>query len=49
MCTAQLFINHKLRSVAHLPWKFLCYRFVNTFIDDLFAFIIKMPTMHRLR
>ena len=24
------------------------YRFLNTFIDDLFAIIIKMPTMHRL-
>jgi hypothetical protein len=47
MCP-QLFINHKLESVSHLPWKFLCFRFVNTFIDDLFAFIIKMPTMHRL-
>mmetsp|Transcript_17412 Transcript_17412/g.29188 ORF Transcript_17412/g.29188 Transcript_17412/m.29188 type:complete len:634 (-) Transcript_17412:189-2090(-) len=47
MCP-QLFINHKLKSVAHLPWKLLCFRFVNTFIDDLFAFIIKMPAMHRL-
>lgn len=47
MCP-QLFINHKLKSVSHLPWKFLCFKFVNTFIDDLFAFIIKMPTMHRL-
>ena len=44
----QLFINHKLKSVSHLPWKFLIYKFLNTFIDDLFAFIIKMPTMHRL-
>lgn len=44
----QLFINYKLRSVAHLPWRFLCYRFLNTFIDDLFAFIIRMPTMHRI-
>ena len=44
----QLFINHKLKSVSALPWKFLCYKFINTFIDDLFAFIIKMPTMHRL-
>lgn len=26
----------------------LTYRFLNTIIDDLFAFIIKMPTMHRL-
>ena len=47
MCP-QLFINHKLKSVSHLPWKFLVYRFLNTFIDDLFAFVIKMPTMHRL-
>lgn len=34
----QLFINHKLKSVSHLPWKFLIFRFLNTFIDDLFAF-----------
>lgn len=47
MCP-QLFINHQLKSVSHLPWKFLVYRFLNTFIDDLFAFVIKMPTMHRL-
>ena len=47
MCP-QLFINHQLKSVAFLPWKFLIYKFINTFIDDLFAFIIKMPTMHRL-
>ena len=46
--TPQLFINYKLKSVAHLPWKFLMYRSLNTFIDDLFAFVIKMPTMHRL-
>jgi len=47
MCP-QLYINHKLQSVSHLPWKFLVCRFFTTFIDDLFAFIIKMPTMHRL-
>ena len=47
MCP-QLFINHKLKSVSHLPWKFLIYKFLNTFIDDLFAFVIKMPTMHRI-
>ena len=46
LMTPQLFINHHLKSVSHLPWKFLCYRFVNTFIDDLFAFIIRMPTMY---
>ena len=31
-----------------MPWTFLTYRFINTFIDDLFAFVVKMPTMHRL-
>ena len=44
----QLFINHRLKSVSHLPWEFLVYKCCNTFIDDLFAFIIKMPTMHRI-
>eukprot|EP00051_Salpingoeca_urceolata_P005833 m.77821 g.77821 ORF g.77821 m.77821 type:complete len:640 (+) comp14563_c1_seq3:130-2049(+) len=48
MMTPQLFINYKLKSVAHLPWRMLTYKALNTFIDDLFAFIIKMPTMHRL-
>ncbi|KDO26637.1 hypothetical protein SPRG_08041 [Saprolegnia parasitica CBS 223.65] len=48
MMTPQLFINYKLQSVAHLPWRFLIYRALNTFIDDLFAFIITMPTMHRI-
>ena len=44
----QLYINHQLKSVSRLPWKFLVYKFINTFIDDLFAFVIKMPLMHRL-
>eukprot|EP00127_Corallochytrium_limacisporum_P007300 Clim_evm41s246 gene=Clim_evmTU41s246 len=48
MMTPQLFINYKLKSVAHLPWRMLTYRALNTFIDDLFAFIIKMPLLHRL-
>ena len=45
--TPQLFINYKKKSVAALPWRMLFYRTLNTFIDDLFAFVIKMPTMHR--
>ena len=40
--TPQLFINYRLKSVAHLPWKFFMYKALNTFIDDLFAFIIKV-------
>ena len=31
-----------------MPWRVFIYKALNTFIDDLFAFIIKMPTMHRL-
>lgn len=48
LMTPQLFINYKLKSVAHLPWRVFMYKALNTFIDDLFAFIIKMPTMHRI-
>ena len=46
--TPQLFINYKLKSVAHMPWKSFIYKALNTFIDDLFAFVIKMPWMHRI-
>jgi len=48
MMTPQLFINYKLKSVAHLPWRMMTYKSLNTFIDDIFAFVIKMPTMYRL-
>lgn len=46
----QLYINYKLKSVAHMPWKTFLYKALNTFIDDLFAFsgIIKMPWLHRI-
>eukprot|EP00484_Ammonia_sp_Unknown_P003387 CAMPEP_0197076398 /NCGR_PEP_ID=MMETSP1384-20130603/212095_1 /TAXON_ID=29189 /ORGANISM="Ammonia sp." /LENGTH=667 /DNA_ID=CAMNT_0042515253 /DNA_START=24 /DNA_END=2027 /DNA_ORIENTATION=+ len=46
--TPQLFINYELKSVEALPWKVLIYRFFNTFVDDLFSFVIDMPLMHRL-
>ncbi|KAJ1982076.1 hypothetical protein H4R34_001836 [Dimargaris verticillata] len=46
--TPQLFINYKLKSVAHMPWRTFMYKALNTFVDDLFAFIITMPTLHRL-
>lgn len=32
MCP-QLYINHKLKSVSHLPWQYLIYKFLNTFVD----------------
>ena len=48
MMVPSLYINYRLKSVAHLPSKAMTYKFLNTFIDDLFAFTIRMPTLHRL-
>ena len=48
MMTPQLFINYKLKSVAHMPWKVFMYKAFNTFIDDVFSFIVVMPTAHRI-
>ena len=41
----QLYINYRLKSVASMPWKTMMYKSLNTFIDDLFSFIVKMPMM----
>eukprot|EP01126_Amoeba_proteus_P029887 TRINITY_DN2953_c0_g2_i5.p1 TRINITY_DN2953_c0_g2~~TRINITY_DN2953_c0_g2_i5.p1 ORF type:complete len:255 (-),score=48.59 TRINITY_DN2953_c0_g2_i5:31-795(-) len=49
MMTPQLFINYRLKSVAHLSFRVFVYKGISTFIDDLFAFMIRMPTLHRLR
>jgi len=46
--TPQLYINYRLKSVAHLPWRALMYKTFNTFVDDVFAFAIDMPLSHRL-
>eukprot|EP00771_Trimastix_marina_P000619 gnl/Trimastix_PCT/1638.p1 GENE.gnl/Trimastix_PCT/1638~~gnl/Trimastix_PCT/1638.p1 ORF type:complete len:604 (+),score=104.28 gnl/Trimastix_PCT/1638:70-1812(+) len=48
MMTPQLFINYKMKSVAGMPWKTLVYKFLNTIVDDFGAFVIKMPTLHRI-
>ena len=48
LMTPQLYINYRLKSVEHMPQNVMFYRFLNTIIDDLFSFIITMPTMHRL-
>ncbi|KAH9900025.1 cleft lip and palate transmembrane 1 [Cubamyces lactineus] len=44
----QLIINYKLKSVAHMPMKAMVYKTLSTVVDDLFAFCIKMPILHRL-
>ncbi|KAK4694233.1 hypothetical protein P7C71_g3314, partial [Lecanoromycetidae sp. Uapishka_2] len=48
MMVPSLYINYRLKSVAHMPGRTMMYKTLNTFIDDLFAFTIKMPTLHRL-
>jgi hypothetical protein len=46
--TPQLFINYKLKSVAHMPWRVMAYKCFNTFIDDVFAVMVSMPMHHRV-
>ena len=35
----QLFINYRLKSVEAMPLAAFLYRTINTFVDDLFAFV----------
>eukprot|EP00927_Polykrikos_kofoidii_P078269 TRINITY_DN75116_c0_g1_i1.p1 TRINITY_DN75116_c0_g1~~TRINITY_DN75116_c0_g1_i1.p1 ORF type:complete len:733 (+),score=102.29 TRINITY_DN75116_c0_g1_i1:164-2200(+) len=46
--TPQLYINYKLQSVEHLPWRALTYKALNTFSDDIFSFLVDMPMLHRV-
>ncbi|KAK9475533.1 cleft lip and palate transmembrane protein 1-domain-containing protein [Dipodascopsis tothii] len=48
MLVPSIYINYRLKSVAHMPRRTMVYKFLNTFIDDFFAFVIKMPLLHRL-
>ncbi|CUS22263.1 LAQU0S05e01398g1_1 [Lachancea quebecensis] len=43
-----VYINYKLKSVAHISIRAFAYKVVNTFIDDLFAFVAKMPWLHKI-
>ena len=47
MCP-QIYVNYKLKSVAHLPIRALLYKTFVTFVDDAFAFLVKMPLKHRV-
>jgi hypothetical protein len=44
----QLYVNYRLKSVSHLPWKVFIYKIFNTFVDDAFAWLIDMPWKHRI-
>jgi hypothetical protein len=46
--TPQLYINYKLKSVDHLPWKTLIYRFIETIIDDFYVFLVTTPLLHKI-
>jgi hypothetical protein len=48
MMWPQIFVNYQLKSVAHLPWRALTYKIFSTFVDDIFAWIISAPMIHRL-
>ena len=48
MMWPQIFVNYRLKSVAHLPWRALTYKIFSTFVDDIFAFVINAPMIHRL-
>jgi hypothetical protein len=39
----------QLKSVAHMPWRAMVYKSLNTFIDDLFAFVVKVRAEERYR
>ncbi|KAJ2720533.1 hypothetical protein GGI07_004537 [Coemansia sp. Benny D115] len=44
----QLLINHKLQTVEMLPLTAFLYRFLLTFIDDLYALVVPMPLIERI-
>lgn len=48
MMTPQIYINYKLKSVEHMPMKTFAFKFLNTIIDDIFAFALETPTLHRI-
>ena len=31
-----------------MPWRVMAYKGFNTFIDDAFAMMVAMPTVHRI-
>ncbi|MCO5585300.1 hypothetical protein L7F22_039233 [Adiantum nelumboides] len=44
----QLIVNYKLKSTAGMNSKTFVYKILGTFVDDLFAFAIRQPWLHRL-
>ena len=42
----QVYLNYKLKTVAGISGTVLAYKVVNTFVDDLFALVTRMPKLH---
>merc|ERR1712151_467279 len=42
------YLNYKLKSVEHMPVKALTFKFLNTIIDDFYAFAVKTTTLYRI-
>ncbi|KAI0244452.1 hypothetical protein L0F63_002104, partial [Massospora cicadina] len=44
----QVFINYRIKSVESIALGTFFFRAINTFVDDLFTFVIPMPILARL-
>ena len=44
----QLVVNYRLKTVAGMSHAALMFKFLNTFIDDLYTFVAKMPLMMKI-
>jgi len=49
LMTPQLYVNYRLQSVAHLPWRSLTYKAFTTFVDDVSAWLIgDLPLAYKI-
>lgn len=49
LMTPQVYVNYKMKSVAHMPWRSMVYKAFSTFSDDVYAWVIPgVPLAYRL-
>jgi hypothetical protein len=44
----QLYVNYRLQTVAGMSASAFGYKFISTFIDDLYAFLSDLPLIHKI-
>ena len=44
----QLYVNYKLKTVAGMSRNAMVYKFISTFIDDLYSFLEDLPLMYKI-